>query len=750
VLVAWYAGFGPAALAAGLGLLIAEVQLVVRDPAIFAQGNHLLGIFFYTASSTVTLAIVEGHRRARERAETSEQARRAGEARLVTTLRSIGDAVIATDAGGRITFVNPVAEQLTGWSEAEARGRECAEVFRIINEQTRQAVESPVSRVISDGAIVGLANHTLLIGKDGRTIPIDDSGAPIRAEDGALSGVILVFRDVSARRRNEEAISFLAECSRVLASSLDYETTLENVARLAVPRLADWCTIDILEEDGSLRQMALAHPDPEKIAWVRSLPRRPQNMDAAHGTPRVLRTGEPEFHAEITDALLVEVARDEQELAFLRQARPCSAMTVPLKDHGRTFGALALVTAESSRHYDEADLRYAEEVAHHVATAVTNARLYHAAQEADQRKDEFLAMLAHELRNPLAPIRNSLELLRLRLPETPELRRQREVIERQVRQLGRLTDDLLDVSRLTRGRMELRREPVDLARLVRTTAEDHRGMLDDAGLTLHLDVPETPVIVNGDAARLAQAVGNLLHNAAKFTDPGGQVFVQLSSRDGEASVSVRDTGIGISAEMLPRVFDTFTQADRSLARTRGGLGIGLALVKGILERHGGRTRAESAGPDCGATFTLTLPARPAELRPPTGALPGVIAGASKRVLIIEDNADAAETMRDLLQLTGHEVEVAGSGAAGIEAAERFRPEMVLCDIGLPEMDGYEVARAIRRNPALASVRLIAITGYARDEDRQRAVEAGFDVHMAKPIDPGALRRLATGEETVVQ
>jgi CheY-like chemotaxis protein len=282
---------------------------------------------------------------------------------------------------------------------------------------------------------------------------------------------------------------------------------------------------------------------------------------------------------------------------------------------------------------------------------------------------------------------------------------------------------------------------VDLARLVRTAAEDHRGMLTESGLTLHLDIPETPLVVEGDPARLAQAVGNLLHNTAKFTDSGGEVFVRLAQSIGEVSVSVRDSGIGISAEMLAHVFETFSQADRSLDRTRGGLGLGLALVKGIVELHGGRVSASSEGLNRGAEFLLTLPAAAPAPDPAPRMPSGATAAAARRVLIIEDNADTAQTMRDLLELGGHEVDVAATGTEGLDAAGRFQPELVLCDIGLPGMDGYEVARALRRNPATASTRLIAISGYARDEDRQRSMDAGFDLHVAKPLDPADLLRL---------
>ncbi len=359
-----------------------------------------------------------------------------------------------------------------------------------------------------------------------------------------------------------------------------------------------------------------------------------------------------------------------------------------------------------------------------------------ALREADRRKDEFLAMLAHELRNPLAPIRTAAQVLRLRGPAEPDLLRAREMIERQVAHMARLVDDLLDVSRITRGKILLRKHCVDLVPVVRGVIDDLQPVLQDTGLTLHVDLPDQPLWVDGDPTRLAQMVGNLLHNANKFTDAGGRVEVRLAATSAEAVLTVRDTGIGMDVAMLTRLFEPFSQADRSLDRSRGGLGLGLALVKGLVELHGGTVRAASAGVGQGSEFTLRLPLRQ-EPDVARAARRGEAApGASLRVVVIEDNHDTAESLRMLLELSGHRVAVAHAGLPGLQAARELRPDVVLCDIGLPGgMDGYAVARALRADPDVGGAVLIAISGYGQEEDQRRARRAGFDRHLTKPVDP---------------
>lgn len=374
-------------------------------------------------------------------------------------------------------------------------------------------------------------------------------------------------------------------------------------------------------------------------------------------------------------------------------------------------------------------------------------RAQEALTEADRRKNEFLAVLAHELRNPLAPVRSAADLLSMRGPRDPELQRASQIIGRQVKHMSRLIDDLLDVSRVARGQIQLRVERCDLAQIVRMTAEDYRSTYDEAGVALHLQVPAT-VCVQGDPVRLSQMVGNLLSNAAKFTSKGGRVDVEVGANptSGQAHVSVTDTGVGIGPSMLERLFVPFSQADTTLDRRQGGLGLGLALVKSLATMHGGTVTAESPGLGEGATFTLRFPlseqpeseSRDLASSPASATEPG----RKLRIAVIEDNVDAAELLQLLLEMMGHEVHVSHDGTSGVELSKRTRPDVVLSDIGLPgPLDGYGVARTLRADPTLGATFLVALSGYGQQEDRRRAVEAGFDAHLVKPAQYEDLRGL---------
>ncbi|HEY3356845.1 MAG TPA: ATP-binding protein [Polyangia bacterium] len=365
-----------------------------------------------------------------------------------------------------------------------------------------------------------------------------------------------------------------------------------------------------------------------------------------------------------------------------------------------------------------------------------------ALREADRRKDEFLAMLSHELRNPLTPIHNSLFILAHAADGSDQARRARAIITRQVSHLTHLVDDLLDLNRVTRGKVQLRVERCELGALTRRAAEDHRQAFAAAGLSFDARLPAAPLWVDADPTRLTQVVGNLLGNAAKFTPAGGTVLLTLEAAGGHATLRVRDSGAGIAPELLPRIFEPFIQADRTLDRSKGGLGLGLALVKDLVELHGGTVSAASDGADRGTELAVALPLVDAPHAPAAPAAPAPSRRAL-RVLVIEDNPDAATSLRDAIAFMGHEADLAGDGPAGIAAAQERAPDVVLCDIGLPEMDGYAVARAFRADAALRSVRLVALTGYAHPEDLARARDAGFDQHLAKPASLAQLREALT-------
>lgn len=427
-------------------------------------------------------------------------------------------------------------------------------------------------------------------------------------------------------------------------------------------------------------------------------------------------------------------------------------MSVPvapelLRARVSVFADLYRKTAALERMNRELEQRVAERTAALERDLAERKRLEQALVAADRRKDEFLAVLAHELRNPLAPIRTAVDTMWLRPLEDETLRQCRDVIGRQIEHLTRLVDDLMDVSRITRGSIKLRREPVDVADIVRRAVETQRPVLDARRHQLTVDLPREPLIVEGDVTRLSEAVGNLLNNAAKYTEEKGRVSVRVERAGGEAVVRVKDSGLGIPPELLPSVFEMFTQIDHTLHRAQGGLGIGLALVRELTEMHGGRVEGYSEGLGKGSEFTLCLPLRPDLRLGESGygarereRLHEVPAGPC-RVLVVDDNRDAAHSLAVLLRLGGHRVEVAHDGPQALDAAERLRPDVVLLDIGMPGMSGFDVARRLRASPWGRSAMLVAQTGWGQDEDRQRARDAGFDVHLIKPVDHAALMRL---------
>jgi signal transduction histidine kinase/CheY-like chemotaxis protein len=366
---------------------------------------------------------------------------------------------------------------------------------------------------------------------------------------------------------------------------------------------------------------------------------------------------------------------------------------------------------------------------------------------ADRRKDEFLATLSHELRNPLAPLLTALHLLKAAGGDKPAIARTSIVMERQINHLARLVNDLLEVSRITRGLIQVEREPVDLAYVIHSAVDTSRPLIDAAGHTLHVDVPADPVTVHGDAIRLTQVVANLLTNAAKYTNAGGQIWVRVRRESKTAIVSVRDNGIGIAPDQLASVFEMFTQVDRSSRLAQGGLGIGLTLVRSLVQLHGGQVRAHSRGAGTGSEFIVELPcvAAPA---PTAGHAEDLKAFPSRRILVVDDNRDSADSLGALLGRLGANVSVVYTGRAALEALDTFDPDVAILDIGMPEMDGYDVARRIRSRADRARVLLIALTGWGQEHDKQRARMAGFDHHVVKPPDIDALRGLVMGHRLV--
>ncbi len=668
--------------------------------------------------------------------------------------------------------MNPVAERLTKWSEAEARGRPIGEVFQILSERTRALVENPVAKVLREGNVVGLANHTVLRTKHGEELPIDDSAAPIKDASGTVFGVVMVFRDVTTEKRMQARAVFLSKAGATLASSLDYRTTLAAVAHLAVPELADFCAVDIVEPGApASQQLAVAHVDPMKVEFARSLGRKyPQDPSATTGVPQVIRSGRAELYPEISAALLESSARDAAHLRIIRELRLESAMVVPLRGRDRVLGAMTFVYADSGRRYANEDLAFAADFASRAAMAIENALALKEADEsrarervlrneaeiANRAKDEFLATVSHELRTPLNAVLGWTVTLRGRQPP-PEMDRALAIIERNAHAQARLVEDVLDVSRIISGKLALTLDPVKIEDAVAGAIEAVAPAADAKSVNLHLDMSDDALVITADADRLQQVVWNLLSNAVKFTSKGGDIFVRAYREGSDVCLQVSDTGEGIRPEVLPHVFEPFRQADASTTRRHGGLGLGLAIVRQLVSAHGGTVDVASDGPGKGSTFTVKLPARAATPVPShpfrtsatTARLiraqaPGEEARFPRldglRVLVVDDEDDGRLLVGELLQERGADVHLAASATEALAIFASFRPDVIVSDIAIPEVDGYAFIRKIRslgpengaRTPA------VALTAYARADDAQRAFAAGYQTHVVKPVQSAQL------------
>jgi PAS domain S-box-containing protein len=972
--------------------------------------------------------------------------------RLHATLTGIGDAVIVTDAKSHVTLMNPVAQSLTGWGD-EAAGRPLEEVFRIINEDTRQPVEHPVSRVVREGTVIGLANHTLLIAKDGTERPIDDSAAPIKDGQGQVVGVVLVFRDNIERRRVEEA---LRQSERRLAAELEATTRLHALSTRLLstteisPALDDVLENAILTSGADFGNVQLFNPktgaleivaqrgfkqefldhfrvvrvdegsacaqamqsgnrimiedvelDPifephrhiaaaagyravqstpiksragrvlgmlsthfrtphrlserdgrlldlyaryaadlhERIRFEESLREQAELLQAVNDNSTELifmkdRTGrltyanaatlrvigmtaeqalgsldldsfnDPSEYpatnandrrvAETGESLTVEelyTDPDGRKHVFLSTKSPLRdqrgevigvigvaqditdrkraeealrtqnersrllseaaalllyatdpddslhklfdkiaphfgldtyfnymvsdtgdalrlhsyagipqerAQTINRLDFGqaisgtvavhrqpvvathiqqsddikvqlaKSFGIRAFAcsplqvnndllgtlsfASRSRDQFEDDELEFLRTVCQYVAVAYERMRLVGQLREADRRKDEFLATLAHELRNPLAPIRSAVQILRMTGSAGPESQAGRDIIDRQVRHLTRLVDDLLDVSRISRGRINLQKQRSELSPILTGAVEASRPLIEARKHELILALLPHPLYVEADSTRLAQVFSNLLNNAAKFTEQGGHIGLTVERQGSDVVVTVKDSGSGIPSEKLPTVFEMFSQVEGSLSRSQGGLGIGLHLVKQLVEMHGGSVAARSEGPGKGSAFAVRLPVSPDTSRAsvPTREGEPAVLRSSLRILMVDDNRDSADILGMLLRLMGNDVRTAYDGQEGLDLAGEFRPDVMLLDIGLPRLDGYEVCRRIREQPWNKGVVLIALTGWGQEGDRRRSHEAGFDHHMVKPIEPQDLMKLLAGLQAVAR
>ena len=730
------------------------------------------------------------------------------------TLASIGDAVITTDVQARVTFLNPVAEAMTGWKIAEALGKPLPEVFCIINEDTRALAENPIDKVLATGRIVELANHTALVARDGQEIGIEDSAAPIRDASGAVAGAVMVFHDVSRRRKvdralraNEERLSAMFTQAAVGIAVADLDGHFQEANHKFCSILG--YSLDELRERSFLQ---LTHP--EDVVLTQGLMRQLTSGEIESYTceKRYIRKDRTILWSSATVTLLrkdgdapaqfIGIIEDISERKQAEILRSRLAAVVESSDDAiisktldgiittwnpgaqRVFGYMAeevigksIVVLIPPHLQDEepailARLRAGERIDHYetsrvrkdgtiinvsltsspvkdaegrivgaskIARDITRQKEAEAALRAiDQRKDEFLATLAHELRNPLAPIRQAAMVSSAPTATDEQKRWSQQVITRQVGHMSSLLDDLLDISRISRGTPELRAQTTSLSAIVESALETAQPLIDEKQHRLLIELPAEPVEFRADPLRLSQVLSNLLTNAAKYTDARGTIRLHAFADDHTVTISVADSGVGLAPEALEAVFKMFSQVKTTQDRSEGGLGIGLALARALVQLHDGTIAARSEGIGRGSEFTVRIPRRASLAEPGTAAPRLLTAVAKRRVLIADDNRDAADSLAMLLEMEGHEVTVVHDGREALAGIEKVLPDVALLDIGMPEIDGYEVARRARLRPSGRGLMLIAVTGWGQDADRVRAIEAGFNMHFTKPVDPDRL------------
>ena len=833
-LVVWIGGYRPAALVAILGYFASAYLFILpRGEVGLTTFANVVGLIAYAFTCLLIILIGESMRRA------GAAAGERGEL-LQVTLHSIGDAVITTDIEGRVTSLNRVAETLTGWPKAAAIGKPLETVFRIINEQGREPAESPAMRALREGAIVGLANHTILVARDSSERTIDDSAAPIRDEQGKVSGCVLVFRDVSDKRQLEKQAASRLVDARTLASIVEssddaiVSKSLEGIiqswnaaaervfgytadqavgkhislvipperiaeedhiiASLRAGRRVDHFVTERVRSDGRRIHVSLTispvKDEAGKVIGASKIVRDVTQQRAAEDRERKLLADAVASNAKFralfdqgalfavildVDGTIVEPNRRSLEgCGYAREQvvgrpfweGPWWTSSAALIDEARTAVAEAaagksvraempyVVADGRERTIDMTILSVRDETGRTLFLAAMGSDVTERRQledelrnlaadlsEVDRRKNEFLATLSHELRNPLAPLRNMVEVLQRAEGDPGTVRRALDTMERQLGQLVRLVDDLLDLNRITHDRIELRKAHVDVASIVRDVVHAARPLTEEMGHDVQLAVEAEPLYVHGDAVRLTQVFGNLLNNGNKYTPRGGTIRVTVRHRADAAEIAFADNGIGIAADHLDRIFEMFVQVDRATEVSQTGLGVGLTLANRLVQLHGGSIEAKSAGVGRGSEFVVRLPIAAERPGTETPAVPTPQTTRTYRVLIVDDNLDAGSSLALLLEIAGHQTSRAHDGPSALDAAETERPEVILLDIGLPTLNGYEVCRRIRKRPWGSSVLVIALTGWGQEEDRRRSHEAGFDGHLVKPVEYAELMTL---------
>jgi len=690
--------------------------------------------------------------------------------RLAAIVRWSEEAVIGRDLDGMITAWNPAAERLFGFTAQEVIGRS----IRMIVPADRQTEEDEVLRRLRRGET---SEHfeTTRIRKDGTTINVALTVSPIKDADGRIVGASTIARDIGARLRTEaerdrlftaeqvararaesaeRRATILSESSAILSSSLDPSTTLRTVSQLVVPRFADWCIVDLVTRENTLERVAVSASGVDSDALLAELQRYTPDWASAQPSAEAIRSRRTVVIPEVTEETLLSTARDDRHLAIMRRLHPYSALAVPMTTRLRVIGAITLVRNAPGRQYDAADIAMAEELARRAALAVDNATLYSEAEQAralaegaNRAKDEFLAVVSHELRTPMNAVYGWARMLQMGQIDSATTPRALDAIVRNAHVQLQLIDDLLDVSRIISGKMRLDIRPVDLHRVLESALDAVRPAADAKGLRLQSFIDPSAGPLNGDPDRLQQVAWNLLMNAVKFTPRDGRIQLVLQRVGSHIEIVVSDTGAGIRHELLPVIFDRFKQGETGSTRNQGGLGIGLALVRHLVELHGGSVTAESAGEGQGATFRVKIPlvaalAEPKEERahPTAGQPVPTYHGPSLRglrVLVVDDDPDALDLIATILRRAEAEARLCSSPPEALAMLRAWKPHVLVSDIEMPGEDGYSLIRKVRELAGSdgGQIPAVALTAYGRPEDRVRSLSAGYSMHVAKPVDP---------------
>ena len=646
--------------------------------------------------------------------------------RLTPLFDSLDEGVLVWDKDRTLRYANAAARGITKLplpvGSALPPGIEHMSMRVLTKENTSIVTgELPVYRAFNGVDVP--REEMRFIDPEGHHRWLSVSAKRILDTSGGLLYVTSSLRDISLRKARESKLTFMVESAKILSMNLDFDQRLTEKAKLAVPTLADWCSVTVLES-GSLRRVALVHKDPRKVEQlIRFDERYPHTvmMDA-------IKQKKPVFVPIVTDDTLKSQTLSEEHYRDQVALGVISMVVVPIVSHGESVGAMTFAYAESGRTYNESDLEFLQEFSYHLSVVFDNARLFEEIELRDKSKDIFLAALSHELRNPLAPIKSSLELLKIRGVPT-ELREEFDIIEHQFDHMAHLLNDLLDVTRFTQDRISLSSHPVELRRLIERAQRTTDSVVRKSDITLHFAYPSMPVMVVADETRLEQAVSNLLSNAVKFTPPDGSIWVDLERDQNDAVIRVRDNGEGIDAIDLPNIFDMYYQG-RNKSLVNNGLGIGLLLVQRIVGLHGGSITAESEGHGLGSEFVIRLPLVEMPAAKNESSAPKSPAY-SMRILVVDDNAPAADSLVRLLNKLGADARAVYSAHEALGSEQLHMVDLFLLDVGMPHMDGYELVSALRKRGISAPI--VALTGYGLSEDKQRAEDAGFTSHLTKPV-----------------